>query len=94
MSVTIRFDDGQEGEALALDGERLSLVSPRAFAPGEPMRLELALPDTPLAVAAKSGGSRLRDDRRFDVIARLVSCRRSDRDRLARALSPAGGSRG
>lgn len=82
-----RLETGEEAELVAMRGETLSLVSPRAFAPGAPVRLTALLEEGELSLSGKSLGSKRRDDARFDVRARLISLRREERERLAAALS-------
>jgi len=78
---------GEPGEAVAFDGdESLRLIAPRAYAPGTPIELELALGAESLALRGKARGSKRRDDGRFDVHARLVSLRREARAALTDAL--------
>ncbi len=86
MTLAARLGDGSDAEVSALDGERVALVSARAFAPGAPIAIEVATPDGTLALAGKCLGSKRRADGRFDVRARLVSLRREERDRLAALL--------
>jgi hypothetical protein len=103
MSVRVALPDGALGEAVRFEAEVLHLILPRAFAPGAPLPLRAVLGDRgagdpgagdsgvgePLELAGKTLGSKRREDGRFDVRARLVSLRRTDRERLASALAPA-----
>jgi hypothetical protein len=83
MSAELELPSGERGEALKLEGEVLHVVLPRAFAPGAPFRMRVLLADGPVDVDGKTIGSKRREDGRFDVRARLVSLRRTDRERLA-----------
>ncbi len=84
MSVIVRLEGSDEpAEALELDDLVLSLVSPRAYAPGAPFTFTLELREGPLSLRAKTIGSKRREDGRFDVRARLMDLRRVDRERLA-----------
>ncbi len=74
------------GEALRLEGEVLSLVLPRAFAPGAPLSFTAELEGEEVALSGKTFGSKKREDGRFDVRVRMTNLRRVDRERLAAAL--------
>ena len=87
MSVPVELPDGGgDGEALAFDGEWLSCVLSRAFAPGSPVKLSLRLPKGKLALGGKAAGSRRMKDGRFALRLRLISLRRDQREALLRAL--------
>ena len=85
MSLPVTLADG-EGEANAFDGERLSCVLSRAFAPGAPVELAVVLQGTSLALRAKAVGSKRTPDDRFAVTLRLVNLRRVHREALRSAL--------
>jgi len=87
MTVSADLPGGERGEVMGLEGERMLVVSPRAFAPGAPLRLVLHLPDGELAVEGRTVGSRRRPDQAFDVRLRLVNVKRADRERLAALLT-------
>jgi hypothetical protein len=78
--------EGRPVELHAFDGKQFQLVADVAFAPGQPMRLELALP-TPLTLDLKSIGSVRRADGRFDVRARAATLPREARQALLAALT-------
>lgn len=84
MSVGVRFAGG-EGHVASLAGEVLAIVASRAFAPGTPMSFTIDV-DPPIALEGRALGSRRREDARFDVRIRLVSFRRTDRERLEASL--------
>lgn len=84
--IACRLTTGEEAELHRLEGERVALVSPRAFAPGAPLELQALVGGEDVPLRGKSLGSKRREDGRFDVRARLVSLRRVDRERLAQAL--------
>jgi len=70
---------GGEGELLALSGENLEVVSPKAFAPGAPVRFEVEEMELKgRCVKCKRG-----DDGRFELRLRMVNLRRAHRERLA-----------
>jgi len=86
------IDDQVSARAVALDGERLELRAPRAYAPGQPVSLRLEPPGAdPFTVAGKSRGSRrvataADGAPSFAVTVRLVDLRRGDREALSGAL--------
>lgn len=86
MSVAIELTSGERGDAVRLEGEVLQVVVPKAFAPGAPMTLRVLLEDGVVDLSAKTIGSKRRDEGLFDVRARLVNLRRSDRERLLARL--------
>jgi hypothetical protein len=85
MSVKIRLDSGEEAEATAFDGNLLTLRSPRAFAPGAPIRFKTA-DESARPFEGRSIGSKRIDDQRFKVRMRFVNLRRSDRELLIQGL--------
>ena len=77
---------GEPAEARAFDGGTLQALTSTALAPGQRTEVCVVLSDRSVTAAAKSLGSRRRDDGRFEVRLRLLSLRREDRDALAAAL--------
>lgn len=75
------------GRAVAHDGELLAVVLPKAFPPGKPLELALALPDGSLPLTCRCIGSKLRADGQFDVRLRLTNLRREARDKLRAAFA-------
>jgi hypothetical protein len=72
------------GETLTLtgyDGRHFVLQSARAFAPGYPIRLNVAF-TTPATLELKSIGSKKRMDGGFEVRARPMTLRKDVRERL------------
>jgi hypothetical protein len=65
-------------ELVAFDGKHFRLVSPKAFAPGQPLPLTLDEPAA-LQLDLKSLGSVLRADGRYDVRARAATLRKEAR---------------
>lgn len=86
MSVHVRVTGG-EGELVALEGEVITAVFARAFAPGAPVKMEASLGEAAHAVEGKTIGSRRREDGRFDVRLRAINLRRETREALAQALA-------
>jgi hypothetical protein len=87
--MKICLESGEEAEARAIDGNVLNLQSPRAFAPGSPIRFTVDLGDGAKSFEGRAIGSRRVDDRRFDVRMRFVNLRRTDREALAARLASA-----
>ncbi len=82
MSAKVVLAAGGEGEAVRFEGEVLSLILGRAFAPGAPVALEATIGTDTIALTGKSIGSKRREDGRFDVRLRMTNLRREDRVRL------------
>jgi hypothetical protein len=82
VSGVARFDGEPDGATEAFAGGVLTLVLPRAYAPGAPMRFTVEGPGGPVALTGKTMGSRRRDDGRFTVRVRLTNLRRAERDAL------------
>ncbi len=82
----VRFATGGEGEALALDGDMLRLVSSLAFAPGTPLVFAAGSGDEQLELSGKTRSCKRRADGRFDLTVRLVDLRRAQRVALKRLL--------
>lgn len=77
---------GEDVQITAFDGESVELISPRAFAPGAPCALVVALsPELPMTL--KCHGSKRIDDGRFQVRGRAIALRRDDRERLVRSIA-------
>jgi len=88
MSVNLELEGGAQAEALRLEGGRLHLTSPQAFAPGTPVHLTLRSADGDAVIEGRSQGSKRRPDGRFDVRLRLVNLTRALRERLSQTLDP------
>ena len=86
-AVGVALSTGEPGSVVSWDGTTLVFRSPRAFAPGAPVRLTLALADGPLALELKAGGSRRAEgEALFLVRGRAMNLRRELRARLDAAL--------
>ena len=81
-----RGGDELEGRLERTEGEILHAVFPRAYAPGAPVRMRLALDAERTLLRAKTIGSKRRPDGAFDVRLRPIDLRRETREALARAL--------
>ncbi|KPK16655.1 MAG: hypothetical protein AMJ62_04755 [Myxococcales bacterium SG8_38] len=84
--MQIRLETGEEAEAQAVDGSVLTLHSPRAFAPGSPIRFVARLEHEERHFEGRTVGSKRIDERRFEVRMRFVSLRRADREALVSCL--------
>jgi len=84
--MKVRFDTGDEGEATSIEGNVLTLSSPRAFAPGAPIRFCAAGGREARMFEGRTIGSKRVDGERFKVRMRFVNLRRTDRDALLREL--------
>jgi len=87
MSLKIRLDSGEDAEARTFDGALLTLLSPRAFAPGAPIRFVLVLDGGERPFEGRTIGSKRVDEVRFEVRIRFVNLRRADRELLAGRLA-------
>ncbi|MEM9193016.1 MAG: hypothetical protein AAGF12_27830 [Myxococcota bacterium] len=87
MSLSVRLEDGQAATLMEANQRGALLCSPRAFAPGAPLKLALSV--APHTVEAKSLGSKRRDDGDFDVRLRLVNLTRTNRRALLEAVGVA-----
>ena len=84
--MKVGLDSGEEGRAERLDGNVLTLLSPRAFAPGSPIRFSVVRNDGSLSLEGRTIGSKRIDPHHFEVRMRLVNLRRADRELLIREL--------
>jgi hypothetical protein len=84
--VKLRLDTGEDAEARAFDGNLFTLLSPRAFAPGSPIRFTAASEDGERSFEGRAIGSKRIDEARFEVRMRFVNLRRGDREVLLSAL--------
>lgn len=83
LPVTIA--DEHAGALLAADGLVLTLRSPKAFPPGQPLRLRVRL-EPPLPLEARTIGSKRLDSGDFELRVRLINLRRTTREALEQAL--------
>ena len=80
--MKVRLDDGQEAEARTMDGTVATLLSPRAFAPGSPIRLRVEQDGEERALEGRTIGSKRVHGERYEVRLRFVNLRRRDRELL------------
>ncbi len=83
--MKLRLATGEEGEATAIEGNLLTFLSPRAFAPGAPIRFS-TLGEAERSFEGRTIGSKRVEDGRFEVRMRFVNLRREDREVLLREL--------
>jgi hypothetical protein len=86
-AIAINITGAGPAVATGIGGEIVSLVSPKAFAPGQPLTFTLAAELAGVEFQAKSLGSKRRADGQFDLRVRLVNLSRSSRERLTAILS-------
>jgi hypothetical protein len=84
--VKVRLDGGEDAEALAFDGTTLTMLSPRAYAPGAPIGFSATTDDQARSFEGRALGSKRGDDGRFEVRMRFVNLRRADRELLSDRL--------
>jgi len=82
-----RYPGGGQGRALSYANLVLAVVAPQAYAPGQPLTLEVCIGESWLSLGGKSQGSRARVDGGFDVKLRLTNLRREARLALEQAFS-------
>jgi hypothetical protein len=80
--MKIRLESGEEAQARAFDGNLLTLLSPRVFAPGSPIRFVATPNDEERSFEGRAIRSKRVDDLHFEVRMRLVNLRREDRELL------------
>jgi hypothetical protein len=82
----VRLEGGEEADAVRIEGNVLTLLSPRAFAPGAPIRFSVAFEERDRGLEGRTIGSKRVDGVRFEVRLRFVNLRRSDRELLVERL--------
>lgn len=81
-----RLESGEEARAIRVEKDVLTLWSPRAFAPGSPIRLSVSVEDRRRGLEGRTIHSKRIEGELFEVRLRLVNLRRSDREILVREL--------
>ena len=84
--MKLRLDSGEDAEARNFDGVPLTVISPRAFAPGAPIRFSMTADGEARSFEGRAIGSKRVDDVHFEVRLRLVNLRRADRELLVDRL--------
>ena len=80
-----RLESGEDVVLGSFDGAVLVLRSPRAFAPGSPIRFRTVSAEDSRAFEGRTIGSK-RIDEAFEVRLRLINLRRADRELLLARL--------
>lgn len=83
--MKVRLESGEDAEARHFDGNLLTMSSPRAFAPGSPIRFTATTDDDVRSFEGRAIGSKRADEARFEVRMRFVNLRREDRELLLSA---------
>lgn len=83
--MKLRLDSSEDAEALSFDGTVLTLRSPRAFAPGAPIRFVAPSEEGERPLEGRALSSK-RIDEHFEVRIRFVNLRRESRELLLRGL--------
>jgi hypothetical protein len=81
VSFAARTSSGEALSLVAFDGRHFRFVSPRAFAPGQPLNVVVELASE-YSLELKSLGSARREDGTFEVRARATTLSRSAREAL------------
>jgi hypothetical protein len=81
------LDSGEDAEALGFDGTTLTMLSPRAYAPGAPIHFSATTDEDARNFEGRAIGSKRVDDGRFEVRMRFVNLRRADRELLSGRLA-------
>ena len=84
--MKLRLESGEEALATKFDGNILMLLSPRAFAPGSPIRLTATSDSGERNLEGRVLGSRRVRDQQFEVRIRFVNLRRATRELLVENL--------
>lgn len=77
--MEIRLEGGEGAKAQTFDGSLLIFRSPRAFAPGAPIRFTVTTGGGARDFEGRAIGSRRIDGAHFEVRMRFVNLRREDR---------------
>jgi hypothetical protein len=85
--MKVRLESGEDAEARAFDENVLTLWSPRAFAPGSPIRFVATLNDEERSLEGRAIASKRIDDSHFEVRMRFVNLLRADREFLSTQIS-------
>ena len=80
--MEVRLESGDGASVTAFDGNVLTLLSPKAFAPGAPIRFQSIGAELERGFEGRTIGSKRTDDGAFEVRLRLINLRRADREFL------------
>lgn len=84
--MKLRLESGEDADARAFDGSQFTFWSPRAFAPGSPVRFVARFEGGERPLEGRALGSKRVDEQQFEVRVRFVNLRRDDRQRLLEQL--------
>jgi hypothetical protein len=84
--VKLRLDTGEAATATAINENVLTVLSPRPFAPGAPIRFSMPSGETQRALEGRTIGSKRIDAETFEVRLRFVNLRREDRAAILQGL--------
>lgn len=79
--------EGAEGHAISFDGEFLIAVVARAFAPGTPLKGSITLVAGEISIEGRATGSKRTAEGTYEVRARIINLRKSEREALVTASS-------
>ena len=85
--MKLRLDSGEDATATAIDDNILTILSPRAYAPGSPIHFSAMADEGSRSLEGRTVGSRRAGAEGFEVRLRLVNLRRAERDFLLRELA-------
>ena len=85
MSLPVQIAGQLAGTLEAIEGLLLTLASPKAFPPGQPLALLVSPEAAAVRLDARAIGSKRRDDGMFELRVRLINLRKEAREALERA---------
>jgi hypothetical protein len=80
--MNLRLESDEDAEARDFDGNQFTIWSPRAFAPGSPVRFVARFEEGERPLEGRAISSKRIDESQFEVRMRFVNLRRDDRQRL------------
>ena len=80
--MRVRLDSGEDGEAMKLESNVLTVRIPRAFAPGSPIRFVALLDADERPFEGRTLGSKRVEEGSFEVRLRFVNLRKAERELL------------
>ena len=86
MPINMRSADGEAATLATYEGQFVTLLMARAYAPGQPLSFEVTLDET-FSIPMKCSNSRRQPDGRFEVRARILSIKKTERAQLEAAFS-------
>jgi hypothetical protein len=77
--------ESAEGHAISFLGELLVVVVSKPFAPGTPLRGAITVGESEIGIEGRATGSKRTPEGTFEVRARVINLRKTDRERLEAA---------